>query len=134
MHRIRPPRAAPTVSHTPLHAREGRGFFHISRLEFRRATACAAANADDMDAAVRGQALCEIFRQSTRMQRTCKSIGSAHQVARIRGCGARVKEAEPKLDTARRHEMYILRLRAATSVHMPDGDVERWRKAGDCSR
>jgi amidase len=43
--------------------------------------------------------------------------------------GARVKEAEPKLDTARLHALYILLLRAATSARTPDEDVERWRKA-----
>jgi amidase len=45
--------------------------------------------------------------------------------------GARVKEAEPKLDTARLHELYILLLRAATSARTPDEDVERWRKAAE---
>ena len=44
-------------------------------------------------------------------------------------CGARVKETEPKLDTARLHEMYILLLRAATSARTPEDDIERWRKA-----
>jgi amidase len=43
--------------------------------------------------------------------------------------GARIKEAEPKLDTARLHEIYILLLRAATSVRTPDEDIERWRSA-----
>src|SRR5215471_2264712 len=43
--------------------------------------------------------------------------------------GARVREAEPKLDTARLHETYILLLRAATSARTPDADIERWRNA-----
>jgi len=42
--------------------------------------------------------------------------------------GARVTEAEPQLDTARLHEMYILLLRAATSARTPEEDTERWRK------
>jgi len=45
--------------------------------------------------------------------------------------GARVKEAEPKLDTTRLHELYILLLRAATSARTPEEDVERWRKAAE---
>ena len=49
-------------------------------------------------------------------------------------CGAMVKEAQPKLDTARLHEMYILLLRAATSARTPDEDVERWRKAAEAVR
>src|SRR5215468_4843970 len=48
--------------------------------------------------------------------------------------GARVKEAEPKLDTARLHELYILLLRAATSARTPDEDIERWRKAAEAVR
>src|SRR5215831_10693854 len=48
-------------------------------------------------------------------------------------CGARVKEAEPKLDTARLHEMYILLLRAATSARTPEEDIERWRKAAEAA-
>jgi amidase len=48
-------------------------------------------------------------------------------------CGARVKEAEPRLDTARLHEMYILLLRAATSARTPDEDIERWREAAQAS-
>jgi amidase len=43
--------------------------------------------------------------------------------------GARVKEIEPKLDTGRLHEVYVLLLRAATSVRTPEVDVERWRQA-----
>ena len=48
--------------------------------------------------------------------------------------GARVKEAEPKLDTARLHELYTLLLRAATSARTPDEDIERWRKAAEAVR
>jgi amidase len=43
--------------------------------------------------------------------------------------GAKVKEIEPKLDTARLHEVYVLLLRAATSARTPEADVERWRKS-----
>jgi amidase len=43
--------------------------------------------------------------------------------------GARVKEIEPKLDTGRLHEVYVLLLRAATSARTPEADVERWRQA-----
>jgi Amidase len=43
--------------------------------------------------------------------------------------GAKIKEAEPTLDTARFREIYILLLRAATSVRTPDEDIERWRSA-----
>jgi amidase len=43
--------------------------------------------------------------------------------------GARVKEAGPKLDTARLHELYILLLRAATSARTPEEDIKRWRAA-----
>jgi amidase len=45
--------------------------------------------------------------------------------------GAKVKEAEPALDTARLHEIYVLLLRAATSARTPDDDIERWCKAAD---
>ena len=48
-----------------------------------------------------------------------------------RSRGANVKEAEPKLDTARLYEVYILLLRAATSARTPDDDVERWREQGE---
>src|SRR5262249_31355176 len=48
--------------------------------------------------------------------------------------GARGKEAEPQVDTARLHELYILLLRAATSARTPDEDVERWRKAAEAVR
>ena len=43
--------------------------------------------------------------------------------------GARVKEIEPKLDTRRLHEVYVLLLRAATSARTPEVDVVRWRQA-----
>ena len=41
-------------------------------------------------------------------------------------CGAKVKEIEPKLDTVRLHEVYVLLLRAATSVRTSEEDVKRW--------
>jgi amidase len=43
--------------------------------------------------------------------------------------GATVKEAEPAIDTARLHEMFVTLLRAATSARTPDEDIERWREA-----
>ena len=43
--------------------------------------------------------------------------------------GAKVKEIEPRLDTRRLHEVYVLLLRAATSARTPEADIERWRKA-----
>ena len=43
--------------------------------------------------------------------------------------GAKVKEIEPKLDTRRLHEVYVLLLRAATSARTPDADIARWRAA-----
>jgi amidase len=45
--------------------------------------------------------------------------------------GARVKEAEPKLDTTRLHEIYIQLLRAATSARVSDEDIERWSTAAE---
>jgi len=43
--------------------------------------------------------------------------------------GAKIKEIEPKLDTRRLHEVYVLLLRAATSARLSEADVERWCKA-----
>ena len=40
--------------------------------------------------------------------------------------GATVKEIEPELDTVRLHEVYVLLLRAATSVRTSEEDVKRW--------
>jgi amidase len=40
--------------------------------------------------------------------------------------GAKVKEIEPKLDTVRLHEVYVLLLRAATSLRTREEDVKRW--------
>jgi amidase len=37
-----------------------------------------------------------------------------------------VKEIEPELDTVRLHEVYVLLLRAATSVRTSEEDVKRW--------
>jgi amidase len=45
--------------------------------------------------------------------------------------GARVKEAEPLVDTTRSHEVYLTLLRAATSSRVTDEDIERWRKAAE---
>ncbi len=43
--------------------------------------------------------------------------------------GATVKEAEPAIDTARLHELYVMLLRAATSARTAAEDIERWREA-----
>jgi amidase len=43
--------------------------------------------------------------------------------------GARVREIEPKLDSRRLHEIYVLLLRSATSARTPQADVERWQRA-----
>jgi amidase len=43
--------------------------------------------------------------------------------------GAKVKEIEPAIDTARLNEVYVLLLRAATSARTPDADIARWREA-----
>ena len=43
--------------------------------------------------------------------------------------GANVKEIEPKIDTRRLHEIYVLLLRAATSARTPEADIARWRTA-----
>jgi amidase len=40
--------------------------------------------------------------------------------------GGKVKEVEPKLDTVRLHEVYVLLLRAATSARTSEEDVKRW--------
>jgi amidase len=40
--------------------------------------------------------------------------------------GAKVKEIEPKLDTVRAHEVYVLLLRAATALRTREEDVKRW--------
>src|SRR5262249_60875118 len=40
--------------------------------------------------------------------------------------GATVKEIETKLDTVRRHAVYVLLLRARTSVRTSEEDVKRW--------
>jgi amidase len=44
-------------------------------------------------------------------------------------CGATVKEAEPAVDTARLHEIFVTLLRAATSARTSDEDIARWREA-----
>jgi amidase len=43
--------------------------------------------------------------------------------------GATVKEVEPAVDTARLHEIYVVLLRAATSVRTSEADIARWRDA-----
>lgn len=42
--------------------------------------------------------------------------------------GAKVKEAEPDIDTARLHDIYIRLLRAATSARMPEADIADWKQ------
>jgi amidase len=43
--------------------------------------------------------------------------------------GAVVKEAEPAVDTARLHEIFVTLLRAATSARTAEEDIARWREA-----
>ncbi|MEZ5857027.1 MAG: amidase [Hyphomicrobiaceae bacterium] len=43
--------------------------------------------------------------------------------------GAHVEEAEPAIDTARLHEIYVMLLRAATSGRTSDAEIARWQKA-----
>jgi amidase len=47
-------------------------------------------------------------------------------VDKLGKAGCKIKEAEPDLDTARLHDLYIRLLRAATSARMPDSDIEDW--------
>ena len=49
-------------------------------------------------------------------------------VDKLAKAGAKVKEAEPDIDTARLHDHYIRLLRAATSARMPDADIEDWKQ------
>jgi amidase len=43
--------------------------------------------------------------------------------------GAKVREAEPAIDTLRLHEVYVHLLRAATSARTTDAEIEGWKKA-----
>jgi amidase len=43
--------------------------------------------------------------------------------------GAKVKEAEPRLDTKRLHDVYVTLLRAATSARTSDAEIARWKEA-----
>ncbi|MGB9369685.1 MAG: amidase [Xanthobacteraceae bacterium] len=43
--------------------------------------------------------------------------------------GAKVKEAEPAIDTARLYDVYVRLLRAATSARMPDSDIDDLKRA-----
>jgi amidase len=49
-------------------------------------------------------------------------------IDKLAKAGAKVKEAEPDIDTARLHDLYIRLLRAATSARMPDADIEDWKQ------
>ncbi len=49
-------------------------------------------------------------------------------VDKLAKAGAKVKEAEPDIDTAKLHDTYIRLLRAATSARMPDADIEDWQR------
>jgi amidase len=86
--------------------------------------ACGAASLKDFRIAVRlSDPNCEVETEyADKLQEL------VDQLAR---CGATVKEAEPKVDTARLQETYILLLRAATSARTPDEDVKRWRNAAE---
>ncbi len=50
-------------------------------------------------------------------------------VDRLAKAGAKVKEAEPDVDTARLNDIYVRLLRAATSARMPEADIEDWKQA-----
>jgi amidase len=43
--------------------------------------------------------------------------------------GAKVREAEPGIDTLRLHDVYVRLLRAATSARTTDAEIEGWKKA-----
>jgi amidase len=43
--------------------------------------------------------------------------------------GAKVREAEPAVDTLRLHEVYVRLLRAATSARTKEAEIEGWKKA-----
>ena len=47
--------------------------------------------------------------------------------------GAKVREIEPAVDTARLNEVYVLLLRAATSARTPEADIARWRQAAQAA-
>jgi amidase len=49
-------------------------------------------------------------------------------VERLAKAGCKIKEAEPDLDTARLHDVYLRLLRAATSARMPDTEIERLKQ------
>ncbi len=86
--------------------------------------ACAAGSLKDMRIAVKlRDPYCEVeTAYADRLQALVEAL-----VKR----GAKVKEAEPKLDTARLYETYIVLLRAATSARTPDDDLQRWRRQGE---
>jgi len=89
--------------------------------------ACGAASLKDMRIAVKlRDANCDV---ETAYLDTLQALVDA--LARR---GAKVTAAEPKLDTARLHEIYVLLLRAATSARTPHEDIERWRQAAETSR
>jgi amidase len=50
-------------------------------------------------------------------------------VDKLAKAGAKVKEAEPAIDTARLYDLYVRLLRAATSARMPDSDIEDLKRA-----
>jgi amidase len=50
-------------------------------------------------------------------------------VNRLAKAGAKVREVEPEIDTARLHDVYIRLLRAATSARTSDGEIEGLQRA-----
>ncbi len=50
-------------------------------------------------------------------------------VAALAKAGAKVRHAEPAIDTARLHDVYVRLLRAATSARTTDAEIDTWRKA-----
>jgi amidase len=85
--------------------------------------ACGARSLKDMRIAVKlGDPYCEVETEYVdRLQALVDELAKR---------GAKVKEAEPKLDAAHLYELYILLLRAATSARTPDDDVQRLREQG----
>src|SRR4051812_24487272 len=49
-------------------------------------------------------------------------------VDRLAKAGAKMKEAEPNIDTGRLNDVFIRLLRAATSARMQDAEIEDWRQ------
>ena len=68
-------------------------------------------------------------RKAARSQLRCR-CRICRQTSSVGGCGRQAwsqgEEIEPKVDTVRLHEVYVLLLRAATSLRTREADVKRW--------